>query len=54
MEGAKVVLLVHAKVGEPAGEAVAGGMQFVLISTELGVTPWAAIKICINKFYSSV
>jgi len=48
--------LVHAKVeaGRSAGGAVAGGMQFVLISTELGVTPWAAIKICINKFYSSV
>lgn len=52
MEGAKVVLL--ARESERAGEAVAGGMQFVLISTKLGVTPWAAIKICINKFYSSV
>lgn len=39
---------------EPAEGAVTGRMQFVLISTELGVTPWAAIKICINKFCSSV
>jgi hypothetical protein len=47
---AKVSLMeVTRRKWQPAGSR-AGGMQFVLISTELGVTPWAAIKICINKF----